>query len=462
MPSLPAESGKAEGEVGASGDDFPQLVLAADALPKQIVEHLGQIDKTLQRVLITAQAQRVSKDEVARQAIVLSQKKLAAAEQLAAIASDPLNKELAVLAKMEAYSHLASLNDEKAAAELRKLASASSNFESQLVAHQAALVMLGLELSDLAAGLHDAQPVLHQVDVLLDDAAVLKLPDFHACAQVVQVLEQHNMSEAAEQVRAKVVSAFENHPDPQIAMKTWYLQVGSRPEFTRFQELLADGDAPASLFQPALQAVLGLAPNQWSLAYLLQNVTQVEYSGQVDKAGLMVSAIQDHREWVKLPELQQGIEDSLSQFQRRVGAIGRPMDFTGLNLVAQGQPVTAEALKGKVILVDFWASWCQPCRAEFPNMREQYQKYRDRGFEIVGINLDQDPAAMEGLLQREQLPWIQARSSDPQAVATKTLQAVEYGVGPIPFMMLVGADGKIMAVHTRGPVLNQKLSEIFP
>ncbi|MFN9913355.1 MAG: TlpA family protein disulfide reductase, partial [Pirellulaceae bacterium] len=153
------------------------------------------------------------------------------------------------------------------------------------------------------------------------------------------------------------------------------------------------------------------------------NVTQVEYSGQVDKAGLMVAAIQDHLDWVKLPELQQGIEDSLSQFQRRVGAIGRAMDFRGLNLVAQGQPVSAESLKGKVILVDFWASWCQPCRAEFPNMREQYQKYRERGFEIVGINLDQDPAAMEGLLQREQLPWIQARSSDPQAVATKTLQA---------------------------------------
>ncbi len=201
---------------------------------------------------------------------------------------------------------------------------------------------------------------------------------------------------------------------------------------------------------------MAIAPNQWTLAQLMQQLTKIEYSGQIDKAGIMASAIEQNASLITIPELGKSIEQVVQGFKKRISAVGKN-GFSGRTGYSTSRSAGfTGVLAGKVVLVDFWASWCQPCRAEFPNLREQYNKYRERGFEIVGINIDEDIAAMQSVIRSDELPWIHARSNDAAKFGFATPQVVEFGVDAIPFMMLLGPDGKVIAVHTRGKILKRK------
>ena len=99
--------------------------------------------------------------------------------------------------------------------------------------------------------------------------------------------------------------------------------------------------------------------------------------------------------------------------------------------------------RGKVLLLDFWATWCPPCVAEMPNIQAAYDKYRAQGFEIVGVSLDRDLAALQSFVASRKIAW-------PQIFDDKGAMAKIYGVRAIPFALLVGRDGKIAAVNVRG------------
>ena len=123
-------------------------------------------------------------------------------------------------------------------------------------------------------------------------------------------------------------------------------------------------------------------------------------------------------------------------------------DFAEKDL--DGKPLSVGALKGKVVLVDFWATWCGPCRAELPNVIEAYKKYHAQGFEIIGVSLDSDREKLDAFLKKtEGMTW--AQYFDGEGWSNKL--AVKYGVQGIPFAVLVGADGKIIDKDLRGEAL---------
>ncbi len=459
----PATSSASSSTAPSDQLDFTRLTLPAEGVDaKAIIDFLASIDKTMQDLLRTAGSPRLTQVEAARQARVLSELKLEAANRLEAASGTRLHKEMAMLARMEALSHAAGLGDTKSAATLRQIAANTSAFESKLVAHRAAIVLLGFELSDLAAGLTDAQPVLNQLDVILDEPKSLELPDFHVCAQTLKVLQQHGLDEAYQKAKQKTVAAFTDHPEPQLAMRLWYLEVGSTPEFTALNEAMNNQTVPIAEFQNALTAVESMSATQWTLGYLMQNFTNLEFSGQLEKVGLISAVIQNRLDWIKSAELRADAESLIVGFQKRISTIGKPFAMQGLAMVPGGEAFDLGALKGKVVLIDFWASWCGPCRAEFPNLRQLYTKYHERGFEIVGINVDERLEDMLGLLQSEQLPWLHVRAADPKMTGFKNPIANELGLTGIPFLMLIGKDGKTIAIHTRGLTLAKHLSELFP
>lgn len=115
-------------------------------------------------------------------------------------------------------------------------------------------------------------------------------------------------------------------------------------------------------------------------------------------------------------------------------------------------------LKGKVILLDFWASWCGPCIAEMPNVVNAYEKYHDQGFEVYSVSLDGNANSWKGAIKRFNMKWPYHVSSLKK---WQCPSAAGYGVRGIPFTMLIDKDGKIIAKGLRGPVLHQKLDEIF-
>ncbi len=123
-----------------------------------------------------------------------------------------------------------------------------------------------------------------------------------------------------------------------------------------------------------------------------------------------------------------------------------------------GKPISLADLKGKVVLIDFWASWCEPCRAESPNLKTQYELYKNKGFEILSISVDTDRKSWLKAIADDGLPWLQA--SDLKGFNSETVKL--YGIGGVPSFFLIDRDGKIIAnANIQGAPLNQRLAEMF-
>lgn len=142
----------------------------------------------------------------------------------------------------------------------------------------------------------------------------------------------------------------------------------------------------------------------------------------------------------------------------RLRAPGQP--FTDLRMPDPGnvfRSLSDYVGKGNYVLVDFWASWCGPCVREMPAIKALYEKYKAKGFDIVGVSLDQDKAAWKGAIQRLDLPW--HHISDLKGWQSAATAA--YGINSIPATLLVGPDGKIVAFGLRAEGLGEKLKEIY-
>ncbi len=122
-----------------------------------------------------------------------------------------------------------------------------------------------------------------------------------------------------------------------------------------------------------------------------------------------------------------------------------------------GQAVKLSSLKGKYVLLDFWASWCKPCLAEAPNVKAVYEKYRAKGFEVYGVSIDDKAEPWKRAIQVNGLGWIHVSSLK----GWKCPAAVRYGVTGVPATFLIDPQGKIIAVNLRGERLAAKMDEIF-
>lgn len=123
----------------------------------------------------------------------------------------------------------------------------------------------------------------------------------------------------------------------------------------------------------------------------------------------------------------------------------------------QGDTVLLSSLKGKIVLIDFWASWCKPCRLENPILVKNYSKYREKGFEIYQVSLDKSRSAWESAIQKDSLGWVHV--SDLQF--WDSAPAKVYNVQGIPANFLLDKNGRIIAKNLRGDALEAKLSELF-
>jgi len=122
-----------------------------------------------------------------------------------------------------------------------------------------------------------------------------------------------------------------------------------------------------------------------------------------------------------------------------------------------GNTVPLSSLRGKYVLIDFWASWCGPCRQENPNVVRMYNKFKDKGFTIYSVSLDQAKENWLRAIRNDHLTWTHV--SDLKFWQSAAAQL--YGVNAIPATFLLDKDGKIIAKNLRGAELEQKLDEIL-
>ena len=129
-----------------------------------------------------------------------------------------------------------------------------------------------------------------------------------------------------------------------------------------------------------------------------------------------------------------------------------PQEPVGIHFTAvDGHPVDLAKMKGKVVLLDFWATWCPPCRGEVPHVVEAYNKFHDKGFEVIGISLDQDKAALLEFTKKNGMVW-------PQYFDGKgwdNLIAKKNGIQSIPAMWLVDKEGKLVSTDARADLAEQ-------
>lgn len=142
----------------------------------------------------------------------------------------------------------------------------------------------------------------------------------------------------------------------------------------------------------------------------------------------------------------------------RKTAVGQPfVDFEMKD--PKGNPVKLSdfAGKGKLVLVDFWASWCGPCREEMPNLVAAYAKYKDKGFEIVGVSLDRTAEAWQKGIEQLSITWPQMSDLE----YWNSLGAKLYAVSSIPHVVLIDGEGTIVARGLHGEKLQEKLAELL-
>jgi len=139
----------------------------------------------------------------------------------------------------------------------------------------------------------------------------------------------------------------------------------------------------------------------------------------------------------------------------RLDRVGKPI----ANVEAQdlgGKTIRLDGLKGKYVLVDFWATWCGPCLVELPRLQEAYRKLHDSGLEIVSVSLDETRSAVVDFVKVRQLPWIQFHNGTAGADLVEA-----FGVTSIPASYLIDPEGTIIRLDLRGPALDSVLAKLI-
>jgi thiol-disulfide isomerase/thioredoxin len=287
-------------------------------------------------------------------------------------------------------------------------------------------------------------PKVNAADPIHVKAAKLKLESLMRLGQLGD--------EQAGKDMAAFAATLATSPSPELAMEAKRLLIVSEAQQMFAEEKF---DAAPGIVKKAAALLTANPEDQKTAGLVMQLCGALEQIPDGEKIaaealmtfGPILTASKDE----KIKELGESFAGKI----RLLSLPGKPMDISGPLL--DGKPFDQKSLAGKVVLIDFWATWCGPCIAEIPNVVEQYEKYHAKGFEVLGISLDEEKDKVDAFVAEHKIPW-------PIIYAGKGWQdptAQFYGISGIPQLILIGRDGNVITLNARGEKLAERLAELF-
>jgi thiol-disulfide isomerase/thioredoxin len=281
-------------------------------------------------------------------------------------------------------------------------------------------------------------------DKLFADAARRKLDS-------LTTLGRFGEADAPEAL-ATFAATLATHPDRKLALEGRGKLIVAEEQ----QMFVTEDYSGATDLVVQMADLVAANPNDASTARMALQMVG-EFENVPELAAAAIQAIQTFGPLFSKSDNEE-IRDLASDFEARLRFLelpGKPFEISGTLL--DGSHFDPKTLTGKVVLVDFWATWCGPCIAEMPNMLAAYEKYHDKGFEIVGISLDEERGDVKQFVAENKLPW-------PTLFAGKGWKdpvAQFYGISGIPQLVLIGRDGNVITTDVRGEKLGERLAELF-
>ena len=264
--------------------------------------------------------------------------------------------------------------------------------------------------------------------------------------KVYQLYDQEEYTEAMELVKEEIA---QNGETPQMLQAKFYLlRALDRPDealdVALKREKIAERKSPWLCMD-----ILEVYAEKKDSANVLRWLEEAVNRGYIGYYSLATD-----EEYAFLLE-RKPFQSIIQRIKDNIGLDKQAKDFT-LKLLS-GKELTLSNMKGKIVLVDFWATWCRPCREEIPNLKELYDAFQDKGLEILGISLDRERGELETYIQENQLAWKFSFSGKAWDDPTARL----YGVNSIPSLWLVDKEGILRHYGLRGEDLKKTVTELL-
>ncbi len=222
-------------------------------------------------------------------------------------------------------------------------------------------------------------------------------------------------------------------------------------ELLDYNEYMGPAEAPVdtALLPARIKSFILIHPDYW--------ISLLKF-GELVQAGRVTRADERFRAFpaeLRQTALGRTVQGYVLADEARLGPGKTAPDFHAQT--PDGKDMTLYGLRGRYVLLDFWASWCAPCRMENPIIVEDYRQFREKGFTVFSYSLDENKAAWQGAIRADSLEWHHA--SDLKGWHSEVVK--QYMVTQVPRNFLIDPDGKIVAVDLRGDALRKELEKLF-
>jgi thiol-disulfide isomerase/thioredoxin len=481
QPAVAAtESGSSETTVGQTtaadvtkatrGDDASAARPAADkstgaAQPGSLPQLLVQFEQLEQQ-----QPKGSTQEEQLQDFVRIQQQRLNVGKKILAGNPDKEAKQRISRGMYEIHMIFARLGVPTAKQQLADFAKSLINDSEPDVARLGRHMQFDSNVSRLAAQQGgDGKDIVAEVQRLLDsEKGQLSAETLQIAGQAAEILMQTGSKDEAVAAFNAISKAAEGQPE--LADQAAKFEQTAQLVGADLTALVSDTldptkkDAEAKLVATVKQLIKDMKPSRELFGNLQQVAQVMEYTGHLDAAKQCYQELASAFKESSDEKLATAATQTTAGAEKRLGLVGQPLAVEGLMI--DGKPFDWSVYQGKVVLLDFWATWCRPCLEELPNVQRNFQEFHAKGFEVVGVNLNTSLDEVKQFLMLQDLPWATVTSQvvvDGNAGKdwSQLPMAAKCGVDAIPFLVLIGPDGNVDSIHVRGPKLKARLTQLL-